>query len=73
MHKKSDGTYVQTVNYTYNIRNQLTDINNTAALGNDYFADHVLYDGLHNGSIKSVSWKTSKNTALKTYPYTYDA
>lgn len=73
MHKKSDGTYDQTVNYSYNIRNQLTDINNTAALGNDYFADHVLYDGLHNGSIKSVSWKTSKNTALKTYPYTYDA
>ncbi|UOB18368.1 DUF6443 domain-containing protein [Abyssalbus ytuae] len=69
---------LQTVNYTYNIRGWLKQINNPAAIGNDLFAFKIGYNEgsnpLYNGNIALTQWKT-KNTdqSLKTYNYTYDA
>jgi len=73
LHKKTDNTFVQTVDYKYNIRGQLTDINDINNAGNDYFREQISYDGLYNGSIRSVSWASVKSPLVKKFFYTYDA
>ncbi|AWM12958.1 hypothetical protein DI487_03130 [Flavobacterium sediminis] len=55
-------TGLQTVDYTYNIRGWLTNINNVNTLGDDLFAFSIGYndpqespEALYNGNIGSVS------------------
>ncbi|WP_417940946.1 DUF6443 domain-containing protein [Flavobacterium sp. RS13.1] len=79
---------LQTVNYDYNIRGWLKNINNPNNLGSDLFGFSLDYNvpnvsttnpyynspPLYNGNISSVSWKTNNtNSNTKQYNYTYDA
>ncbi|MEP5339095.1 MAG: DUF6443 domain-containing protein [Algibacter sp.] len=69
---------LQTVDYTYNIRGWLKQINNPTTLGDDLFAFKIGYNEgvtpLYNGNISLTQWKTANtDTSLKTYDYTYDA
>ncbi len=73
-----NGNGLQNVDYTYNVRGWLKQINNPAALGNDLFGFKIGYNegvaALYNGNISSTQWKTNNtDTSLKTYNYTYDA
>ncbi len=69
---------LQTVDYTYNIRGWLKQINNPTSLGSDLFGFKIGYDEginpLYNGNISQTQWKTANtDNSLKTYDYTYDA
>lgn len=74
------GTSLQTVNYKYNIRGWLKNINNVNAIGNNLFAFQINYNdinsgstALFNGNISQTFWKTANNdTSLKSYTYDYD-
>ncbi len=73
-----NSTGLQTVDYTYNIRGWLKQINNPSSLGNDLFGFNIKYnegnDALYNGNISSTQWKTANtDNSLKNYNYTYDA
>ncbi len=74
LHGGSAGS-LQTVNFRYNIRNWLTDINDVANLENDLFAMNLGYPGgtypQYNGNISSMQWKTSMFSA-NTYNFNYD-
>jgi RHS repeat-associated protein len=79
---------LQTVNYSYNIRGWMTDINNIESLGNDLFAFRISYDKivhpesggmpvysyspLYNGNIAETYWRTSSDNVLRKYGYDYD-
>lgn len=71
-------TPLQTVDYRYNIRGWLTDINDVITLGNDLFAFNIGYDngltsgGLYNGNISETNWKSSSDNKLRGYHYEYD-
>ncbi|WP_445456372.1 DUF6443 domain-containing protein [Flavobacterium sp. HNIBRBA15423] len=84
----TESTPLQEVDYAYNIRGWLKDINNMGHLGNDLFAFHLNYNeqdtpytsagapgtALYNGNISSTNWTTNNNsTAVKSYYYSYDA
>ncbi|NAS31783.1 hypothetical protein GTQ40_12420 [Flavobacteriaceae bacterium R38] len=71
---------LQTVNYTYNVRDWLTGINDVNNLGNDLFSFKIGYNdptsgtALYNGNISQTHWKTANtDNSLKNYTYTYDA
>ncbi|SHN12258.1 DUF6443 domain-containing protein [Mucilaginibacter sp. OK098] len=80
--------YLQTINYSYNIRGWLTKINDPNSLGTSLFAEQVDYDQPNtsfsgttpqfNGNISTMSWQTlaKPNTSmvqeLKGYVYNYD-
>lgn len=81
------GTYFQKVDYEYNVRGWLTDINNIGSLsGNpvDLFAFKINYnkyishevngqvEKLYNGNIAETSWRTSSDNVLRRYGYSYD-
>jgi len=83
--KKVGGTAdtgLQTINYTYNIRGWLTNINEVNNLGTDLFAYHLKYDtptegsaavsNVYNGNIKQVIWKSAQNNLKKSYAFGYD-
>ncbi len=71
---------LQNVDYTYNIRGWLKQINNPATLGSDLFSFKINYNTvdhnatkLYNGNISETEWKTANtDTSLKWYKYTYD-
>jgi len=79
------GSGLQTVDYTYNIRGWMTQINNPADLsGGDLFGYEIKYTnpentglstGRFNGNIAEIDWKTSTNPNdnKRRYSYTYDA
>lgn len=72
---------LQTVNYTYNVRGWLKQINNPASLGTDLFGFKINYNTvdhsgtkLYNGNISETEWKTANTDSnLKWYKYDYDA
>ena len=68
---------LQEVNYTYNIRGWLTEINDVENLGNDLFSFAIDYDGginpLYNGNISKTAWQTANDNITRSYDYTYDA
>jgi len=76
---------LQTVDYTYNIRGWLKQINDPTAIGNDLFSFKINYntaelglnnDKLFNGNISETIWKTANdinNTTTRGYAYEYDA
>ncbi|WP_159439397.1 DUF6443 domain-containing protein [Tenacibaculum agarivorans] len=70
---------LQTVDYKYNIRGWLTDINNSASLGDDLFAFKINYNTtghsstkLFNGNIAETEWRTKNDNTLRWYRYNYD-
>ena len=72
---------LQTVNYNYNIRGWLKNINDINAIGTDLFAFQINYNDatdplkrLYNGNISQTFWKTMHtDISLKSYTYSYDA
>ncbi len=81
----NDDTYIQDVDYSYNIRGWLTQINDPDNLGTtDKFAMRLHYeDGLDlgqgsgteqfNGNISGQEWRTTHNAGPKmAYAYNYD-
>jgi RHS repeat-associated protein len=85
-YKKVGGTVygngLQQVDYLYNIRGWMTQINNPADLsGGDLFGYKIKYNnpiytslttGKFNGNIAEVDWRNSYDGILKRYDYTYD-
>ncbi|URC11675.1 DUF6443 domain-containing protein [Flavobacterium sp. B183] len=77
---------LQKVQYTYNIRGWLTEINNIKNLQQDtdpldLFAFNINYDkqpgnsqvqALYNGNISETYWKTGTDLAKRSYGYQYD-
>ncbi|WP_234974672.1 DUF6443 domain-containing protein [Tenacibaculum agarivorans] len=81
---KKVGGNLQQVDYTYNIRGWLTNINEDAVDDNDLFNFKIRYNNpttgkaLYNGNISQTSWNTASinttnNPVLSEYTYTYDA
>ncbi|MDJ0644591.1 MAG: DUF6443 domain-containing protein [Flavobacteriaceae bacterium] len=73
---------LQTMDYEYNIRGWLTDINDVDNRGEDLFAFQIHYEkpthssavDLFNGNISQVNWSTAnQNTSKFWYMYHYDA
>ncbi|WP_229719744.1 DUF6443 domain-containing protein, partial [Winogradskyella haliclonae] len=72
---------LQTVDYTYNIRGWLKEINDVSSLGTDLFGFKINYNTadhgaatLFNGNISETEWKTANtDNSLKWYKYSYDA
>ena len=72
---------LQTVDYTYNVRGWLKNINQDAIADNDLFNFSLNYNNpttgvaLFNGNISQTSWNTlnSGGSSTKTYTYSYDA
>ncbi len=69
---------LQTVDYKYNVRGWLKQINDPTSLGTDLFGFKIAYnEGNHtlfNGNISSTQWKTANtDSSLKMYNYQYDA
>ncbi|HOY19142.1 MAG TPA: DUF6443 domain-containing protein [Haliscomenobacter sp.] len=86
LHKKNS-SFVQTIDYTYNIRNWMTRINDPASLGADAWGMELVYgpgDGLlslayqsgqnanYNGNITMMKWRTQGQTITPTYGFLYD-
>ncbi len=73
---------LQTVDYAYNIRGWLKNINQDAVADNDLFNFGIAYNepqnggtALYNGNISETSWRTanSDDSSQKHYRYSYDA
>lgn len=71
---------LQTVNFGYNIRGWLKNINNINVLGSSLFAFQINYNtstsgtALFNGNISQTFSKTAyTDTSLKNYTYSYDS
>ncbi|MCU0323626.1 MAG: DUF6443 domain-containing protein [Spirosomaceae bacterium] len=72
------GSGIQKVDYSYNIRGNLRGINLTPAgkldsskvfsMKLDYFEDGRYFDG----NLSKQSWKTSRDTTLRSFTYDYD-
>lgn len=77
---KKVGNNLQTIDYKYNIRGWLTNINNTENLGDDLFGYHVKYQNpkgnqsvnKYNGNISEIDWITQNDQQLRRYTYLYD-
>jgi RHS repeat-associated protein len=74
---------LQSVDYTYNIRGWLRQINNPDAIGSDLFSFGINYnttnlglgnDALYNGNISETIWKTANDAqdTSRGYAYKYD-
>ncbi|MCL6294916.1 DUF6443 domain-containing protein [Jejuia spongiicola] len=73
---------LQNVDYTYNIRGWLKQINNPISLGSDLFGFKINYnestegyqsvDKLYNGNISQTIWKTANDNVKRGYAYAYD-
>ncbi|WP_350292609.1 DUF6443 domain-containing protein [uncultured Croceitalea sp.] len=73
---------LQVVDYQYNARGSMTQINDVDDLQNDLFAYRMHYDEptvasgatpMYNGNVAQVQWKTQNDGVLRGYSYTYDA
>lgn len=78
----SIGHPLQAVDYAYNVRDWLTDINDVDNKGSDLFAFQLHYntpthssaEPLFNGNISQANWSTANNDGSKYwYMYHYDA
>ena len=72
---------LQTVDYKYNVRGWLTDINNLYARNSQLFSYRIKYNDIftgdtsqpqYNGNISSIVWKTLVDNVAKGYGYDYD-
>ncbi|GAA3655903.1 DUF6443 domain-containing protein [Flavivirga jejuensis] len=75
-----NSTGLQMINYTYNIRGWLKQINDPSSLGADLFGFKINYNtndygatNLFNGNISATEWRTANtDNSLKWYNYSYD-
>lgn len=75
------GSPLQKVNYRYNIRGWMTQINDVNNLQDDLFAfkinynvrDHQESTLLYNGNISATYWRTQTDNTKRHYNYQYDA
>ncbi|MFP7658186.1 DUF6443 domain-containing protein, partial [Chryseobacterium proteolyticum] len=74
-------TPLQQVDYKYNIRGWMTKINDPSNLNGKLFGYEVRYNNpvntlfaisRYNGNIAEVDWKTSVDSVLRRYSYSYD-
>lgn len=75
-------TPIQTVDYKYNIRGWMTQINDPANLGTDLFGFEIKYQNpdinkssptaKYNGNISQTTWATKNDEIIRTYTYQYD-
>ncbi|MEP2025851.1 DUF6443 domain-containing protein, partial [Reichenbachiella sp.] len=78
LHSENDGAdFLQTVDYRYNIRGWLTQINDPSATDPErYFAMALKYtDGAtphYDGNIGTIDWLSPMESNKSTYDYTYD-
>ncbi len=78
----SASNQLQTIDYQYNIRGWVTQMNDVNNLGQDLFGYSLNYDGAtegsasvgnnYNGNIKQVIWKSALNNVKKSYAFEYD-
>ncbi len=75
----TESTPLQTVDYSYNVRGWLKQINDPANLGTDLFAFDINYNtadhggtALYNGNVSETEWKTANDNVLRWYRYGYD-
>ena len=80
LHIVGNNKGLQNVDYTYNVRGWLKNINQDTQSDNDLFNFTLRYNSptsgtaLYNGNISQTSWNTTNTDAsTKTYTYTYDA
>ena len=76
LHGENDN-FVQSIEYKYNIKNWLTDINNIGNVQDDFFAMHIEYnsDDIYshlNGNISSISWQSNIFQDIIKYSFQYD-
>lgn len=71
---------LQMVDYKYNIRGWMTQINDPSNLNGDLFGYKMKYNhpeysaiGRFNGNISEVDWKTSTDGIYRRYNYNYDS
>ncbi|SDJ11956.1 DUF6443 domain-containing protein [Chryseobacterium jejuense] len=75
------GSSLQQMDYKYNIRGWLTQINDPSTLNGKLFGYEIKYNnplnptklpGRFNGNIAEVDWRNSSEDVLKRYNYEYD-
>ena len=79
LHSVSNGTFLQRMDYSYNIRGWLTQLNSpTSFTENDKFGMQLYYNSapsggsaMYNGNISGINWGTPSNTNML-YRFTYD-
>ncbi len=73
---------LQMVDYEYNARGSMTQINDIDDLQNDLFAYRMHYDDpttgsgaspMYNGNVAEVQWRTQNDGSPRGYGYAYDA
>ena len=76
LHSTNGTSFLQNIDYKYNIRGWMTHINDPADIGSDMFAMQLKYnDGATpalNGNISQIKWKSKNFTDIKTYDFSYD-
>ncbi|WP_411032038.1 DUF6443 domain-containing protein, partial [Spongiimicrobium sp. 3-5] len=80
LQRKKVGGGLQTVDYAYNVRGWLKQINDPNSLGTDLFAFGINYNTadhganrLYNGNIAETEWITANDNTNRWYRYGYDA
>ena len=80
LHIVDNSKGLQNVDYNYNVRGWLTNINQDTQNDNDLFNFTLRYNNptsgtaLFNGNIAQTSWNTANtDSSTKTYTYSYDA
>jgi RHS repeat-associated protein len=80
-HKEEGDVYVQNVDYRYNIRGWLTNINHASRTDGDLFGMDLQYEtdalGLggtaqYNGNISGMAWSNESYSEQKAYSFGYD-
>ncbi|MCS4300804.1 DUF6443 domain-containing protein [Chryseobacterium sp. BIGb0232] len=78
----SVGSSLQQVDYKYNVRGWMTQINDPSNLNGDLFGYKMKYNnpeyseltiGRFNGNIAEIDWKTSTDGIYRRYNYNYDS
>ncbi|MBQ4820018.1 hypothetical protein J8M14_08080 [Aquimarina sp. MMG016] len=83
----TEGNPLQSIDYTYNIRGWLKNINDPSNINDDLFSLGINYENpqgpststyynnpLYNGNISHIHWKTNnESNTLREYTYRYDA
>src|SRR5690606_35258606 len=74
--ERTESNPLQIVDYKYNIRGWMTDINKIDSLGNDLFAFKIGYNkyfgltgggNLYNGNISETVWRSSSDNVIRGY------
>lgn len=77
----SSSSYLQSIDYSYNIHSQLTMINNVDDISGKLFAYKIKYQNpsnpseappSFNGNVSEVDWITQTDGVKRRYGYTYD-